>query len=114
MQKINDTFRQAVLSRPQTNGKVQLTQGVAGLPKNVLDKVIQTIKTFSDFNAGNDPHKEHDFGAVQIEGQPKIFWKIDYYPDSRCEFDLDSDWGEDENDLLNAYRIMTVMLASEY
>ena len=114
MQTINDAFRQAVLSSPHKDGKVQFTQGVAGLPKNVLDKVIIAIKTFSDFNAGNDPHKEHDFGAIQIEGQPKIFWKIDYYPDASCEFDPDSNWGENENDLLTAYRILTVMLASEY
>lgn len=114
MQTRNDTFRQSVLTRPQKDGKVQFTRGAAGLPKSILDKVISAIKSFSDFNSGNDPHKEHDFGCVQLEGQPKIFWKIDYYPDASCEFDSDSNWGEDENDYLNAYRILTVMLAEEY
>ena len=114
IQERNDKFRQSVLTRGQTDGKVQFTLGVAGLPKSVLAKVILAIKNFSDFTSGDDPYKEHDFGCVELEGQPKIFWKIDYYPDASCEFDPDSDWGEDENDFVNAYRILTVMLSSEY
>lgn len=114
MQMRNDIFRKSVLSRPQTYGKVNFTQGFACLPNGIVQQVIQAIKTFSDFNEGNDPHKEHDFGSIQLEGQPKIFWKIDYYPDVSCEFDPESDWGTDEKDFLTAYRVMTVMLASEY
>lgn len=114
MQLRNDIFRKAVLSRPQKHGKVCFTQGVNGLPTDVLQQVIKAIKTQSDFPVGNDPHKEHDFGVVEIEGQPKVYWKIDYFQDSRCDMPDDEEWGEDASDFLTAYRLMTVMLAEEY
>lgn len=77
-------------------------------------QVIHAIKTYSDFPAGNDPHKEHDFGVVQLEGQPKIYWKIDYFENANCDMPENEAWGENESDFLTAYRLMTVMLASEY
>jgi len=110
----NDIFRKAVLSQPIGYGKVCFTQGVSGLETDVFQQVIKAIKTQSEFPAGNDPHKEHDFGVVQIEGQPKIYWKIDYFQDSRCDMPDDEEWGEDASDFLTAYRLMTVMLAEEY
>ena len=33
---------------------------------------------FDDFNEGNDPYQEHDFGSVEYDGD-KWLWKIDYY-----------------------------------
>ena len=114
MQIRNDLFRRNVLTRPQKNGIVNFTRGFVGLPIGIQQQIIKKIRNFSEFNSGNDPHKEHDFGSVQIEGHPKVFWKIDYYPDATCEFDPDSDWGADEKDFWTAYRIMTVMLAEEY
>ncbi|MCG9133601.1 DUF3768 domain-containing protein [Candidatus Poribacteria bacterium] len=114
MQLRNDIFRKAVLSRPQAHGKVAFTIGVRGLPKDVFGQVIKAIKTYSDFPAGNDPHKEHDFGVVQLEGHPKIYWKIDYFENANCDMPENEEWGENESDFLTAYRLMTVMLAEEY
>ena len=33
---------------------------------------------FDDFSERNDPFGEHDFGAIEYEGNT-VFWKIDYY-----------------------------------
>ena len=35
------------------------------------------VNTFYDFLDGNEPWGEHDFGAVDVEGE-KLFFKIDY------------------------------------
>ena len=43
---------------------------------------------FDDFNEDNDPHREHDFGSFELEGE-KLFWKIDYY-------DLAGDFGSED------------------
>lgn len=114
MQMRNDIFRKAVMSRPQRHGKVVYTRGVAALPSEKLQTIRQAIKTYSDFDEGNDPHKEHDFGVIELDGLPKIYWKIDYFQNSDCDMPTDEDWGEDETDFLTAYRLMTVMLAEEY
>jgi hypothetical protein len=57
--------------------------------------------------AANDPHHEHDFGAIDLHGQ-KWFWKFDYYlPDMRMGSD-------DPSDCDNTRRVLTIMHASEY
>lgn len=40
--------------------------------------VMQAVREFSEFGERNDPNKEHDFGAVTVNGQ-NVYWKIDYY-----------------------------------
>jgi Protein of unknown function (DUF3768) len=49
-------------------------------------KIIEAVAAFKDFSAGNDPHNEHDFGAIEVDGN-KIFWNA---------------------------RVLTIMLAREY
>ena len=39
---------------------------------------LSAVREFDKFDAGNDPHHEHDFGAIDLHGQ-KWFWKFDYY-----------------------------------
>ena len=40
--------------------------------------VVAMVGAFKDFNADNDPHGEHDFGAFEeVAGAGRIFWKID-------------------------------------
>lgn len=115
MQIRNDIFRKAVLSLPRLKyGKMILTQGVAGLPDGILKQVLNKIRTESDFPSGNDPHKEHDFGVVESEEHPKVYWKIDYYENSNCDIPENEEWGEDPKDFWTAYRVMTIMLAEEY
>jgi len=57
--------------------------------------------------AHNDPHGEHDFGAVEEAGV-RYFWKIDYY-------DRDMTMGSDDPaDPEVTTLVLTVLLASEY
>lgn len=69
--------------------------------------LYEAVRDFSDFNPGNDPHKEHDFGSFELEGQD-FNWKIDY-------FDLDLKLhSPDKSDPLVTIRVLTVMLVREY
>lgn len=88
-------------------GAAVMTPGVAALGAEAVNRAIQAISVFNNFCEDNDPHQEHDFGAIDIEGQ-KVFFKIDYY-----SLDLQSG-SEDPSDPTVTQRVMTVMLASEY
>ena len=57
---LNDAFRTTM-----TGGKVLMTAGVNALPSDVQAMVIRRVATFSEFNAENDPHGEHDFGSFR-------------------------------------------------
>jgi len=84
-----------------------MTAGVSELPLDVKAKVLLMVKTFKDFNEGNDPHHEHDFGNFEVAGE-KFFWKIDYY-DLGCRYG-----SEDPGNPDMTTRVLTVMLAEEY
>jgi hypothetical protein len=99
---LNDAFRITM-----TGGKVLLTAGVNALPSDVKVMVIRRVATFSDFNADNDPHGEHDFGNFTLAGR-KFYFKVDYY-DANMEFG-----SEDPADPLKTTRVLTIMLAEEY
>ncbi len=88
-------------------GKAVMTQGIAALGPEAQIIIASMIREFDDFSEDNDPYGEHDFGALEYEGQ-KIFWKIDYY-------DSDYQYGsEDPADLSKTCRVLTIMLAEEY
>ena len=70
--KLNDAFRQSF-----TGGQVMLTSGVDDLDDMPKTKLLHAVRNFTEFVKCNDPHREHDFGNVEIEGQ-NYFWKIDY------------------------------------
>jgi hypothetical protein len=91
-------------------GLLVQTSGLSALPAELQSAIREKVETFDDFTEDNDPHGEHDFGALSVEGiSEKIFWKIDYYADSACQ------WGsEDPSDPAQSYRVLTIMLASEY
>lgn len=71
--ELNDAFR-----RSFSGGQVMLTAGVHELDGKTKNRLLQEVRSFSTFTKNNDPHGEHDFGSVEIEGQ-SYFWKIDYY-----------------------------------
>lgn len=102
IRKLNDELRTRL-----KGGAAVMTPGVAALGAEAVNRAIQAISHFKDFCEENDPHQEHDFGAIDIEGQ-KVFFKIDYY-----NSDLTSG-SEDPSDASVTRRVMTVMLASEY
>lgn len=99
---LNDQFRKGMAS-----GRVHLTAGVNGKGGEFVTKALVKVMTFDDFNAGNDPHHEHDFGSFEFEGET-LFWKIDYY-DPTGEFG-----SEEPSDPKQTLRILTIMLAEEY
>ena len=106
--KLNDDFRRRVIKTPQTDGKCVIVGGVANLDSIPLTFVLCAIHSYplTNFNEDNDPYGEHDFGSVDIEGIPEVFWKIDYYEDAGMEYGTE--------DTTKAYRVLTVMLASDY
>src|SRR3954452_16465970 len=99
---LNDALR-----RRFTGGQVMLTCGVDALPEQVKAKVLVAVRGFDEFEKGNDPYDEHDFGSVAVDDL-RVFFKIDYY-DSQMEY-----LSSDPSDPSCARRVMTIMLAEEY
>ncbi len=90
-----------------TGGRVMMMAGVDALPSDVKAMVIRRVATFSDFDADNDPYREHDFGSFTLTGR-KFFWKIDCH-------DRTMTYGSDDPaDPAKTTRVLTIMLAEEY
>jgi hypothetical protein len=99
---LNDAFRTSF-----SGGKVLLTTAVNALPDADKAAVLDKVRTFDCFDAGNDPHREHDFVAVEHAGE-RYFGKIDYYaPDLRTG-------SERPDDPEATVRVLTIMRADEY
>lgn len=102
IRQLNDKFRTT-----GRGGLVMMTQGVQQLGVMRHAEIMQTIRQFDAFDESNDPHGEHDFGAINVAGL-QLFWKIDYY-------DIDMEMGSlDPSDLAVTCRVMTIMVANEY
>jgi Protein of unknown function (DUF3768) len=102
IRQLNDELR--TIGR---GGLVMMTIGVQRLGVIHHAEIMHAIRSFDAFNEDNDPHGEHDFGALDLAGQ-RLFWKIDYY-------DLDLMMGSpDPADPNLTCRVLTIMLASEY
>ena len=103
---LNDNFRRNIFTN-NTLGEVCLTAGGAALIPWQQLQLLEEIATYEDFNEGNDPYQEHDFGSVEYKGTD-YFFKIDYY---------DNDLKYHSPDPANAsltHRVLTVMRADEY
>jgi hypothetical protein len=100
--ELNDRFRQTYWG-----GKVMTTCGVNELSEDITARLFRAVSEFDKFNWRNDPHGEHDFGKVVIDGQ-KFFWKIDYYNNT-----MDAGSEDPANPDVTT-RVLTIMLASEY
>ncbi|MGE8107074.1 DUF3768 domain-containing protein [Allorhizobium sp. NPDC080224] len=100
--ELNDMLRTTFLT-----GKVLLTEGIRDLPDTLQSSVIEAVQTFQAFTPDNDPHGEHDFGALTVEGH-KVFWKIDYYAPDMLH------GSDDPADPKQTRRVLTIMLAEEY
>jgi hypothetical protein len=99
---LNDNFRSTFVG-----GRVVMTAGVNALPLDTKARVLLAVQSFSNFTKDNDPHGEHDFGSIEIEGEP-YFWKIDYYG-------LSTKFGsETPEDPTTTARVLTIMRADEY
>jgi hypothetical protein len=99
---LNDNFRTTFIG-----GQVLMSAGVSELPMDIKAEALLAVRSFNDFNGGNDPYSEHDFGSFDVAGDT-FYWKIDYY-------DIDCRYGsEDPSDPEKTSRVLTIMLASEY
>jgi hypothetical protein len=106
IRELNDRLRTTL--GDQKSGAFFITQGVSRLhPKERL-ALIKKVRTFNDFNEGNDPYGEHDFGAITQNGVV-YYWKIDYYSDKKVMFG-----SEDPSDPQKTYRVLTLLEADEY
>jgi hypothetical protein len=102
IRELNDRFRQTL-----QGGSIVITAGVLGLGVVRLKRLVEQVASFDRFTPDNDPHGEHDFGALEDDGE-RFFWKIDY-------FDLSLTVGSpDPADPTLTRRVLTLMLASEY
>ena len=99
---LNDAFR-----RTFVGGIVMITAGVEAMPAEQRRSLLQKVRAFDAFTDDNDPHDEHDFGAVDEDGV-RCFWKIDYY-DRNTEFG-----SPDPTDPAVTTRVLTIMRADEY
>ena len=99
---LNDKFRKTLLG-----GKVMLTRGIYSKGQAVINEILNSVKTFNNFNENNDPYNEHDYGSFVYNDQ-KIIWKIDYY-DRDLRY-----YSENPADINKTVRVMTIMLAEEY
>lgn len=90
-----DALRKSIPKITEPNLLV-LTCGVAGLGAVLVTEILEKIRNFDKFETGDDPYKEHDFGAIEHDGET-VFWKIEDY-DGTDGFQL----------------VMTVMLGEEY
>jgi Protein of unknown function (DUF3768) len=105
--QLNDEFRATAILENRPNCRVAFTHGIASLPTKDIDRIMELVRSFTDFNEGNDPNDEHDFGNVTTDWQD-VFWKIDYYG-----LDLE-EASVDPQDPSVTIRVLTVMLSEEY
>jgi hypothetical protein len=119
IRSLNDTARQ----NPGVACRANMTIGFAALQDHDRHRAVRQIMVFDQFDEGNDPHGEHDFGAIYrlvsgewVHHRPQdekliaetVFWKIDCY-DRELEFGSEAPW-----DSAQTTRVLTIMLASEY
>jgi hypothetical protein len=99
---LNDNFRTTFVG-----GRIVMTQGVSEIPMDARAHILLAVQSFKDFDTGNDPHGEHDFGSFDLAGET-YFFKVDYYSP-----DLQSG-SEDPADPEKTARVLTIMRADEY
>lgn len=85
--------------------RVVITPGVEKLDD--VTALLRAVQLFDEFTADNDPYGEHDFGALQHNGET-VFWQFSYY-----DVDLQQH-SPDASDPAVTARVLTVMLANEY
>ena len=116
---LNDLARR----NPGIGCRAVMTAGFAALEDLDRHAAFTAIMDFNQFTQDNDPHGEHDFGAIYrlpsgawVQRKPEdkkmiaqtVFWKIDSY-DKVLEFG-----SEAPCDAEQTTRVLTILLASEY
>lgn len=99
---LNDQLRQQ-----HSGGRFILTAGVTSLGADNVQAALAEVAKFDAFDLASDPYEEHDFGAIEVEGE-RLFWKIDYYDPTLTAHAADA------AEPSTCVRVLTIMLASEY
>lgn len=103
----NDRFRTTLGTSPDVPGQLVVTQGVMGKGAGFLAAASAAVQAFTTFTEEDDPHGEHDFGSVTVEGVA-VWWKIDLY-------DPAYGYGSERRDDLTATRrVLTLLLPEDY
>lgn len=103
VRELNDRFRQSGAG----HGSLVLTRGVLEKGGTFAATAVQAVQDFNNFSDENDPWGEHDFGAVEIDGE-NIFFKFDYLdPTLKAGSENPANEG-------CTHRVLTIMLAKEY
>ena len=103
IRQLNDALR----TGQSQDGMIVITAGIRAQGNDFVSAVTSAVATFSDFTPDNDPHQEHDFGALEVAGE-RVFFKIDY-------FDLAMiGHSPDPADPAVTKRVLTIMLSHEY
>ena len=100
--ELNDAFRKTF-----TGGRVVMTRAVNELAVETRTRLIASVRSFDRFDKDNDPHGEHDFGTIEIDGE-KFFFKIDCYDLAMSQHSVDAANPE------ATIRVLTIMHADEY
>ncbi|MGY4568137.1 MULTISPECIES: DUF3768 domain-containing protein [Bradyrhizobium] len=103
IRSLNDSFRRNLVF----GGTVLLTPGVTSLKIDRQAELLEAVRKFDNFTPDNDPHGEHDFGAIDL-GSDRFFFKVDYYDQTG------SMGSPDPADPTVTQRVMTIMRADEY
>lgn len=89
------------------NGRVVAMGGLVNEEREKQIRVARAARQHTDWNRGDDPYGEHDFGKFEVDGEQFMF-KIDYYS-------LDEAQGsEHPEDPAVTIRVMTLMYAEDY
>jgi len=99
---LNDSFRTSFVG-----GTIFVTEGLHQVGDEFIKLALCAARQFVAFTGDNDPHNEHDFGSMLVEGR-NVLWKIDYYDPTMTQ------GSEDPANLAVTRRVLTVMLAEEY
>jgi len=102
--ELNDKFR---CSGDQSLGKFVMTDTISSLPPEKQIELLHLVQTFNQFNAKNDPWKEHDFGKIVLDDLQYVF-KIDYFDPTLTRH------SDDAANPKVTKRVLTLMLADEY
>ena len=87
--------------------RVLFKAGIIAKGPEFQEELIQAVRTISDFYENCDPWREHDLGAIIIEGS-RIISKLDYFD---CFISMRP---EDPADAKTTKRAMNVLLLAEY